>query len=145
MLLINSINNIASGDIRDAISGAANEDVIYLQEEIYRGINNIGLSIDKNLISVRNGSRANVVIGVQNIRQIFTLEPGINVDFINLTFLKGNASGNGEAVYNIYTNTSIKIINSDSNNNRKYGGTIYNIGFNISINDFNFTNKIGGS
>lgn len=95
------------------MSGASPSDTIYLQEGIYKGINNTGLSINKNLNFIGNGSADNVIIDAEKFRYIFFLNAGLNVTFINITFLNGNATFRDGALYINYAGfgSSMTIIN----------------------------------
>ncbi|MCL2115651.1 MAG: hypothetical protein FWH29_05465, partial [Methanobrevibacter sp.] len=92
-----SIDNTTSGGILHAVlnnASVVDDSTIYLQNGTYSGTNNTGLTINKNLTFIGNGT---VSIDAEGQRRIFNTGYHINVTFINIEFINGNATGSGFA------------------------------------------------
>lgn len=136
----------ASG-IDGAISTAGTGDTVFLNPGTYdkQGLD-IGITINKNITIQGNGAKDAVIIDAKGNGRIFSIDPGLNLTFINLTFKNANVIGNGSAIYNVYSTTTMTFINCTFiNNTGSNGGAIYNSGSNLNIRDFNFTDNIANN
>ncbi|KZX16302.1 putative outer membrane protein pmp12 precursor [Methanobrevibacter cuticularis] len=144
-----TIDNTTSGGIDGAITaGATNPgDTIFLTPGNYAGSDNVGISINKNVTIQGNGSTNQVFIDAQGSSNIFNIGVGLNVTFINITFINGKITGNGGAVSNIYNDTTMTFINCRFINNTAsgsgilpQGGAIYSLG-NLNVIGSTFINN----
>ena len=162
-----NINNTTEGGIRQALTYIANGGTITLNPGTYSGYNNTNITVNKNVTIQGNGSANSVIIDAELRNMIFTINSGMAVTFINITFTRGNSSFGG-AIYNygsrVNLNGSIFINNKANNiggaifngpgstliaNNCSFnnnsatsnGGAIYNEGGNATLNNCNFTNN----
>jgi uncharacterized protein DUF11/polymorphic membrane protein len=160
------INITNTDNLGETITNATNGDTINLDTGTYT--NNVtNITINKNLTIQGNGSTGNVIIDAQKSGRFFSITGNSNVIFINITFLNGNITENGGAIYNtggtltlinctftnntatnnggaIFNNVNnMTVINSNFYNNTcaQSGGAIYNRGQNLSVVNSNFTNN----
>ncbi len=139
-----TINNTDSGGISKALTDSAHGDIIELEEGTYTGNNNTNMTINKN-ITIQGKTKDKVILDAHGLSRIYTIGNNLNVTFINLTFLNGNTTANGGAIYNNYAGTIITFINCTfTNNTGNLGGAIYNVGNNISIDNSSFINNNAG-
>ncbi len=118
----------------NAYSLAQNDDIIYFLDGIYEIIN-FNLNKNLNLIAVNVGSA--VING--NGNRIFYTQRN-NMTYNGLTFINGNYSSNGGALYSNQGN--MEIINSTFiNNTAANGGAVYVYSGNLSIVDSKFINN----
>ena len=118
----------------NAYSLAQNDDIIYFLDGIYEIIN-FNLNKNLNLIAVNVGSA--IING--NGNRIFYTQRN-NITYNGLTFINGNYSSNGGA---LFSNTgNMEIINSTFiNNTAANGGAVYVYSGNLSIVDSKFINN----
>ncbi|MCL2156941.1 MAG: hypothetical protein FWH54_02845 [Methanobrevibacter sp.] len=135
-------NTITDSDtITDGIAGTGVGDTLFLQPGTYNKIGDYGITINQNITIQGNGSTDNITIDALNSSRIFTIGNNLNVTFINITFLNGNVADNGGAIYNNYADTTMTFIACSFINNTvipptatdRYGGAIFNRGYNFSV------------
>ncbi|MCL2687184.1 MAG: hypothetical protein FWE58_01450 [Methanobrevibacter sp.] len=144
------VNPNDSGGIQGAIDSASSGGTVNLTVGTYNKTNlDTNITINKNLTIQGDGSPDKVVIDGQKLSQIFTIDDGLNVTFINITFANGFSTTNGGAIFNGFKDTSLTFINCIFLNNSATasGGAIYNLGDNLYIENCDFDNNnaaIGG-
>ena len=110
---------------------------VHIADGVYTGVNNTGITIDKNM-NIIGQSQAGTVIDGSNTVQIFNILSGVNVTIRDLTLSNGHAS-NGAAIYN---KGNLTITNSAFNHNTAYnGGGILNYYGNLTIANSTFSNN----
>lgn len=126
----NTINGTSTGGIGTGITNTGAGDTLFLQSGTYNKTNqDTNKTISKSITIQGNGSTDSVIIDAQKQSRIFSSGvQGINIIFINITFINANATGNGGAFFNSQDNTNIKFINCTFINNTATsgGGAIYN-------------------
>jgi len=141
-----SIGNGTSGGIKEGINNAINGETITLATGQYSGVNNTGITINKNLTIVGKGAPSSVIIDGQKKARIFAIANNVDITFINITFANGKDSERGGAVYNNYTNSKITFINCTFVNNTAsiQGGAIFNSRGSCTVKNSVFNNNIVG-
>ncbi|KZX11122.1 DUF11 domain-containing protein [Methanobrevibacter filiformis] len=141
----------ALATIEKALEYVQDGGTIYLAGNSYNNSNSLGLRntnlvISKNLTFVGVTALGGEVIldGLNSNARIFSINSGLNVTFLNITFVNSKLTGtnnNGSAIY-VNTNSLVTIINSNFINNSAYsGGAIYNVATNLSIINSTFKNN----
>ena len=153
---VNAGNVIIDQDNVTGIKGAIEDttnpgDIVFLTPGTYNKTNNdTNFTISRNITLQGNGPADRVIIDAQGLSRIFEIDDNLNVTFINITFINGNAYGNGGAILNPYNNTSMSFINCIFDNNNitndtvmttGHGGAIYNSGKNLTIINSTFINN----
>ena len=136
------INISNSDNLGQTIANANDGDIINLNTGTYT--NNVSnIQIKKNITLKGNGNTKDVIIDAEKNSGIFTMETGINVTFINITFINGKNTGSGGAIGNSYASTMMTFINCSFINNSadNYGGAINNVGNNLTVENCIFINN----
>jgi len=160
-----TITNTTNGGLKTAIDKVNNGQTVYMENGVYSGNNNTGITIDRSITIEGKGN--NVVIDAKGTNRIFTIENGNTVTLKNLKFINGKSAGDGGAIYNSGSTLSIsgctfnnniaeghidRVLYYFSNGipslNPSYGkrigyngGAIHNYGGTLSINGCTFINN----
>ena len=98
------------------------------------------MTINKN-ITIQGKTKDKVILDAQGLSRIFTINAGLNVTFINLTFKNGYSSNGGA----IYSNSQLTVMNCTFINNTATGNggaiSILGNGVNSIISYSNFINN----
>jgi hypothetical protein len=113
---------------------------LHIAEGVYSGVNNTGITIDKNMNIIGQSQALTVIDGLNN-NQIFNILSGVNVTIQDLT-LSNAQTFNGGAISNW---GSLTLTNSTLSNNIAYdrGGAISNWGSLTIINSRFYNNSAG--
>jgi predicted outer membrane repeat protein len=97
---------------------------LYIANGTYTGTLNKNITISRNL-SIFGEIQPGTIIDAENIGTIFLIDSGINVTIVNITFVNGNSTIYGGAIYN---NGNLTVTNGMFSNNTatNWGGAIYN-------------------
>ena len=132
--------------ILNGINMVNSDGTVYLEDGIYTGTGNYGITINKNL-SIIGQSQTGTIMDAQGLDRILTILSGVTVSIQNLTFKNGYASIGG-AIYNLgeLTVKSSTFINNTATslNMAEGGGAIENMN-KIVINDSIFENNYAPS
>lgn len=121
--------------IKNATGTVNTNGTINIANGTYTGENNTNITIGRNM-NIIGQSQNETIIDGKNINWIFTINPRINVTFLNLTFANGNATYGG-AIYN-QGNLTINNCTFTGNTASTNGGAIYSNG-NCIVNESIFT------
>ncbi|KZX16287.1 putative outer membrane protein pmp20 precursor [Methanobrevibacter cuticularis] len=138
-----NITNTTSGGLNKTVSDANDGDRINLGTGIYT--NNVtSIIIDKNLTIVGKNKEA-TIINAQQLERIFDITSTGSLTLINITLTNGNAD-NGGTMYNEGGKVAVQNCIFTNNSVRHYGGAIYNDGGTTSVigSIFNNNNAISG-
>ena len=133
-----AINSVASGsDVDNTITlnpGTYNKTTDRSNNLTFNG---------KNLTIQGNGSVGSVIIDAQKLGRLFSITGNSNITFINITFINGNTTSYGGAIYKT-GNGTLNIINCTFNNNSAdWGGAVYFTGLgDFTVSSSNFTNNL---
>ena len=116
--------------IKNATGTVNNGGTVKIAKGIYKGENNTGITIDRNM-NIIGQSRIGTVIDAQG-KDIFHISSGINVIILNLTFKNGTSSIGG-AISN-KGNLTVNNCNFTGNKASVVGGAIINYGALIAKN-----------
>ncbi|MDR0911670.1 MAG: hypothetical protein LBM96_03595 [Methanobrevibacter sp.] len=138
---ITQTNKTSDGGIKSAITGINDGEIIFLENGIYSGENNTGLTISKSITIEGKGD--NVILNGEGKNRFFTIKNNVNVTLKNLKFINGYVTKNGGGA--IYNQGTLNIVDSKfTNNSAKYkdtnGGAIYNSN-NLFIQNSEFINN----
>ncbi|WP_295616499.1 hypothetical protein [uncultured Methanobrevibacter sp.] len=124
--------------IEDAINAVGDGCAIIVPPGVYRGLGNVGLNINKNIIIMSDPNQTgDVVIDAEGKSGIWNISAS-NFTVLGLTFINGQTSDNGAALnFNAPLDNSTIVANF-INNNAANGGAIYfdSTGGNISYSKF---------
>lgn len=116
--------------IKNATGTVNNGGTVKIAKGIYKGENNTGITIDRNM-NIIGQSRIGTVIDAQG-KDIFHISSGISVTILNLTFKNGTSSIGG-AISN-KGNLTVNNCNFTGNKATQIGGAIINYGTLIAKN-----------
>ncbi|MDR3062818.1 MAG: hypothetical protein LBU40_01600, partial [Methanobrevibacter sp.] len=145
-----TITNATSGGLKVAIESVGDNETIFLENGVYSGENNTGISINKDLTISGKGS--NVVIDAKGKSRIFAISSDTHASYKvtlkNLKLINGNEQYGG-AIY-IYHGSLVVSDCTFTNNQAKNGegGAVYNDYGNLTISGSTFTDnqaKKGGA
>ena len=121
-----------------ALNKAENGDTIMIAAGEYKGTDNTGLSIYRNLNFIKYGE-GEAIFDAESQRRIWTVMDR-SVNIIGLTFKNGKSTSNGGAIYmrggNVINCTFID--NTASTESTSYGGAIYCLYY-TNVTNCNFT------
>ena len=140
-----TIDEDSEGGIRGAITNATLNpgETVFLTPGTYNKTgNDTNFTINKNVTIEGNGSTEDVIIDAQGLSRIFTISNSSKVIFINITFINGNTTLSGGAIYG-GVNTQLTFINCAfiDNNANNNGGAIYTVGNNVILDNCTFINN----
>lgn len=144
-----TINSTSADGIKKGLDDSSIDNII-LNPGTYTGVNNTGLTINKNITIQGNGSPGTVVIDAElSGRRIFTITGGVNVIFENITFTRGDNGAIWHSDYNLDTTMTFKNCTFTNNTSIRYassyGACIHFLyGAKLTVMDCNFTDNIGG-
>jgi len=137
-----TITTASSGGLKTAINNVGTGETVYMENGVYSGNDNTGITINKNLTISGKGN--NVVIDAKGTNRIFIIGSGVSLTLKNLKLINGGSpDGKGGAIYN---NGALTISGSTFTNNQakndfyNYGGAIYNNGT-LTISGSTFTSN----
>nr|WP_319374189.1 pseudomurein-binding repeat-containing protein [uncultured Methanobacterium sp.] len=130
--------------IKNATGTVTDGGTVNIANGIYGGTGNTNVTIDKNM-AIIGQSQENTIIDGTNTASVFSIQPGINVTILNLTFVNGNATEkvtledqnvtSGGAIFNAGNLTVFSC--TFISNTASWGGAIGNIGT-MALIDSNF-------
>ncbi len=135
--------------IADAINHAEDGCAIIISPGVYRGINSVGLNINKNIILMSDPNQTgDVIIDAEGKSWIWNISAS-NITILGLSFANGFADGDGGALKFNEPLENGTIISNFINNKAANGGAIYfaSTGANVSYSEFtsNVARYDGGS
>ena len=132
-------NVISSNDsIQSSIDSSSEGSTIILEPGTY---NQSGILVNKSLTFVGNG-KSNLIIlnGNNDNSSIFTITGGVNVNFINMTFINGNSSDGG-AISSFDSPITISNCIFENNHASTNGGAVSLKNSSLQISDSQFYNN----
>ncbi|MBZ2165467.1 beta strand repeat-containing protein [Methanobacterium spitsbergense] len=131
--------------IKNATGTVNTNGQIYIANEQYQGINNTGITIDKNM-TINGESQTDTIINGTGANWIFNIQNGIYFSINNLTLTNATTT-NGGAIMNDGTLT---VTGSTFTGNKatNYGGAIYNHDGTLTVTGSTFINNnavVGGA
>ncbi|MBZ2164564.1 right-handed parallel beta-helix repeat-containing protein, partial [Methanobacterium spitsbergense] len=124
--------------IKNATGTVNTNGQIYIANEQYQGINNTGITIDKNM-TINGESQTDTIINGTCANWIFKMYSGIYVTINNIT-LTDTQSDQGGAIYN--NGGTLTVNNSTfTSNTANSGGAIYNNDGTLTVNNSTFTSN----
>ncbi|MBE6506269.1 MAG: hypothetical protein E7Z73_11175 [Methanobrevibacter millerae] len=127
--------NSSFKSIEKAINSSSFGSTIYLSEGVYKGINNVNLSINSN-INIIGVSPQETIIDGENLNTIFTVTQNSNLVLKNVSLI--NARGSFNAYYFPYMDSLSEYVLE--NGGGFTGGAIYNNGY-LTIENCVFENN----
>jgi len=105
-----NVNNTTTGGINGTLNDptTAPGDTIILDDGTYKGTNNTGITINKN-ITIQGKTKDKVIIDAEGARRIFLIGNNLNVTLINITFINAYTVNNGGAIYSNYADTTMTL------------------------------------
>ena len=107
--------------LKEALNKASNDDTIMIASGEYKGTNNTGLEITKNLNFIKYGD-SEAIFDAENKRRIWTVQT-TSISITGLTFKNGKTDNNAGAIY--WTDGTITNCNFINNTADRIGGAFF--------------------